>query len=273
MTSTGTSQKSKSNSAIFLDTSMPNLARIFDFIVGGTTHFEVDRQAAAKMLENLPSLRKWVRMRRAFIQEAAQILHHEGFTQFLDLASGMPSDDHLHGFAPGCRIVYSDINPVTVSYGRSLFSERENLAYIRGNGRDPKAILQAPEVLKLINLDEPVAIGLNSLQLFLTEPEAHHLAKTLFDWAPVGSKLFLVFQTHGELKMPEKYYNFLDLCRQAQLPLQLNTLKDSVEMLQPWHTSLVEPISQFLGLPDDFITEADEEGIGMAFYAAFLLKQ
>ncbi|WP_420643364.1 SAM-dependent methyltransferase [Candidatus Leptofilum sp.] len=273
MTSIGSSQKPKSNSAIFLDTSLPNMARIFDYMIGGTAHFEVDRLAAAEMLKMLPSLRKWVRLRRAFIQEAAQILRLEGFTQFLDLASGMPSDDHLHAFAPGCRIVYSDINPVSVSYGRSLFSEHDNLAYIRGNGRDPEAILQAPEVLKLINLDEPVAIGLNSLQLFLTEAQVQHLATTLFDWAPIGSKLFLVFQTHGELKMPEGYYKFLELCRQAQLPIELNTLQDSVEMLQPWHTSLVEPISQFLGLPEDFITEADQEGIGMAFYAAFLLKQ
>ena len=268
-----TQQASKSNSAIFLDTSLPNLARIFDYMVGGTSHFEVDRQAATEMLKILPSLRKWVRLRRAFIQEAAQILHKEGFTQFLDLASGMPSDDHLHAFAPGSRIVYSDINPVAVSYGRSLFAERDALAYIRGNGREPENLIRDPEVLKLIRLDEPIAIGLNSLQLFLAEPEVRHLAQTLFDWAPKGSKLFLVFQTHGDLTMPEGYYQFLDLCKQAQLPIQLNTLEESVEMLSPWHPSLVEPITQFLGLPEGFITKEEQEGIGMAFYAAFLLKQ
>lgn len=273
---TGTSQSdltSKSNSAIFLDTSLPNLARIFDYLVGGTAHFEVDRQAANEMLKILPSLRKWVRLRRAFIQEAAQILHNEGFTQFLDLASGMPSDDHLHTFAPGCHIVYSDINPVAVSYGRSLFTDREDIAYIRGNGRNPQQLIMAPEILKLIQLDKPVAIGLNSLQLFLTEPHVRHLAQTLYDWAPVGSKLFLVFQTHGELEMPESYYEFLNLCRQSQLPIELHTLENSVEMLHPWHPSLVEPITQFLGLPEDFINDADREGINMAFYAAFLLKQ
>ncbi len=273
MTYLSNSESQKSNSAIFLDTSLPNLARIFDYLVGGTTHFEADRQAAAEMLKILPSLRKWVRLRRAFIQEAAQILYHEGFTQFLDLASGMPSDDHLHAFAPGCRIVYSDINPVSVSYGRSLFDNRDNLAYIRGNGNDPEAILQAPEVLKLIHLDEPVAIGLNSLQLFLTPEQLQHLAHTLFAWAPTGSKLFLVLQTYGEISEPDSYYQFLELCRQAQLPIQLRTLQDSVDVLQPWHPSLVEPITQFLGLPEDFITEADQKGIGMAFYTAFLLKQ
>lgn len=264
---------SRSNSALFLDTSVPNLARIFDYMVGGTTHFEIDRLAAAEMLNILPSLRKWVRLRRAFIQEAAQILYSEGFTQFLDIASGMPSNDHLHTFAPGCRIVYSDINPVAVSYGRSLFEEQDDIAYIRGNGREPESIIRDPEVLKLMRPDEPVAIGLNSIQLFLTEPQVQHLAETLFEWAPVGSKLFLVFQTHGDLEMPEGYFRFLELCQQAQLPIQLSTLTNSVEMLQPWHPSLVEPITQFLGLPEDFITDADKEGIGMAFYAAFLLKQ
>ena len=131
----------------------------------------------------------------------------------------------------------------------------------------------APEVLKLIRLNEPVAIGLNGMQLFLSTEQNQHLARTLFEWAPIGSKLFLVFQTHGALRMPARYYQFLELCRQANLPIQLNTLETSVEMLQPWHPSLVEPITRFLGLPDDFITDADREGINMAFYAAFLLKQ
>ena len=261
------------NTSAFLDTTLPNVARIFDFLVGGTANFEVDRQAANEMLKRLPSLRKWVRLRRAFIQEAAQLLHREGFNQFLDLASGMPSDDHLHAIVADSRIVYSDINPVAVSYGRSLFSNQDNIAYIRGNGLEPQTLLFAPEVLKLIRLDEPVAIGLNGMQLFMTPEQMQTLAQTLYDWAPVGSKLFLVFQTHGEMDDPNGYYEFLELCRQANLPIRLHTLEASVEALKPWHPCLVEPITQFLGLPADFITDADRAGINMAFYAAFLLKQ
>ncbi len=192
----------------FLDTSLPNVARIFDYLVGGTANFEVDRQAAEEMLKMMPSLRKWVRLRRAFIQEAAQILLREGFTQFLDIASGMPSDDHLHTIVSDRRIVYSDINPVAVSYGRSLFSNHENIAYIRGNALEPETLLMAPEVLKLIHLDEPVAIGLNGVQLFIAPEQTQRLARTLHEWAPNGSKLFLVFQTHGEMQDPEGYYQF-----------------------------------------------------------------
>jgi hypothetical protein len=261
------------NTSAFLDTSLPNVARIFDHLVGGTANFEVDRQAAKEMLSMMPSLRKWVRLRRAFIQEAAQLLLQEGFVQFLDIASGMPSEDHLHTIVSDRRIVYSDINPVAVSYGRSLFGHQENIAYIRGNALEPQSILMAPEVLKLIHLDKPVAIGLNGIQLFITPEQTRHLAQALYEWAPDGSKLFLVFQTHGEMDDPKGYYEFLELCRRANLPIRLNTLEESVEILKPWHPSLVEPITQFLGLPADFITEEDRSGIDMAFYAAFFLKQ
>ncbi len=260
------------NTSAFLDTSLPNVARIFDYLVGGTANFEVDRQAANEMLKIMPSLRKWVRLRRAFIQEAAQLLRQEGFTQFLDIASGMPSDDHLHTIVADKRIVYSDVNPVAVSYGRSLFSNQENIAYIRGNALEPESILMAPEVLKLIHMEEPVAIGLNGIQLFIRPEQTQNLATTLYEWAPNGSKLFLVFQTHGEIENPEGYEEFLDLCRRANLPIRLNTLEESVEILRPWHPSLVEPITQFLGLPADFITDEDRSDINMAFYAAFFLK-
>ena len=273
MTEAHNNAPSQPSTSAFLDTSLPNVARVFDYLVGGTANFEVDRQAAEEMLKMLPSLRKWVRLRRAFIQEAAEILRLEGFKQFLDIASGMPSDDHLHKIVADSRIVYSDINPVAVSYGRSLFDKHENIAYIRGSALEAESILMAPEVLKLINQDEPVAIGLNGIQLFIDPEQTQALAKSLYDWAPEGSKLFLVFQTYGDLTEPEGYYQFLDLCKQANLPIRLHTLEDSVEMLQPWHPSLVEPITQFLGLPADFVTEADRSGIGIAFYAAFFLKQ
>ena len=258
----------------FLDASQPNLSRVFNYLTGGSAYFEADRVVAEKMLVEFPPLKKLVQLSKAFTVEAVQHLHVvEGFRQFLDLGSGIPSGDMVHQLVLDAMFVYSDINPVAVSYGRSLFSDHETIAYIRGNGREPEAIVRAPEVLKLIHMDKPVAIGLNGIQLFMPEADVRHMAQTFYEWAPAGSKLFLVFQTHGTMEEPENYYRFQDLCRQAQLPVELNTLADSVEMLDPWHPSLVEPITQFLGLPDDFITKEDGEGINMAFYAAFLLKQ
>ncbi|NKQ34180.1 MAG: hypothetical protein HF973_01040 [Chloroflexi bacterium] len=160
------------NTAAFLDTTIPNTARIFDYLAGGMSNFEVDRQAGEEMLKIIPSLRKWVRLRRAFIQEAAQRLTSDGYTQFLDLASGMPTEDHIHAFAPDARVVYSDINPVAVSYGDSLFADLVNVAYIRGNANELDQLLTAREVRRLIDREKRVAIGLNALFLFLSESES-----------------------------------------------------------------------------------------------------
>jgi SAM-dependent methyltransferase len=224
------------------------------------------------MLQFIPSLRKWVRLRRAFIQEAVQQLFAKGFRQFLDLGSGMPAEEYIHAFVPGGRIIYSDINPVAVAYGNSLFAELENVAFIQGDVREVQAILTAPAVQRQIDRRQKVAIGLNALILFLSKADNCRLAQALFEWAPPGSNLFLVFQARAGGDVPERYLRFQAMCAGAGLPVQLYTLEQNVDLLRPWRPLRIEPITEFLGLPADFITEADREGIGMSFYAAFLTK-
>jgi hypothetical protein len=260
------------STSVFLDTSTPNMARIFDYLLGGSANFEADRQAAEQMLKIIPSLRKWVRLRRAFVQEAAQVLYEEGFRQFLDLGSGLPAEDHIHIFAPEARIIYCDINPMAVSYGNSLFAELVNVKYIYGDVREIEGILTEHNVRQSMDKQEKTAIGLNSLPLFLTEDEGQTMAQALFNWAPVDSKLFLVFTTRRSGKITEKHHQMLAMSTAAGLPLRLYTIDQNIEMLNPWRVDHMEPITDFLGLPKGFITEDDREGINVSFYAAFLTK-
>lgn len=257
-------------SSIFLNTDVPNLARIFDYLAGGSINYEIDRQAAAAMLTIIPSLGKWVRLRRAFIQEAASQLHAAGFRQFLDFGSGMPANDHIHAFAPEARIVFSDLNPVAISYGQALFAGQERVAYIRGDVRQIEQVFAAPEVQQMIDRQQPVAIGLNAINLFLNEEDNRHMAQALYAWAPAGSKVFMVFQTRAEREMPAEYERFREMCRAAGLPIELHTYNQSIQMMHPWQPADIQPIVDFLALPQDFITPADETEIGLAFYAAFL---
>ncbi|MFQ5398650.1 MAG: SAM-dependent methyltransferase [Anaerolineae bacterium] len=264
---------SNSDSAIYLNTTIPNMARVFDYLLGGTANFEADRVAAEQMVQKVPSLRKWVRLRRAFIQEAAQVLRADGFMQFLDLGSGIPASDHIHASVPDAHIVYSDINPVAVSYGASLFADLENVAYIPGNVRQMDALLSSDKVRRLISLDHPVAIGLNALMLFLSPEDCKAAAETLHDWAPAGSRLFVVFQTRQSGDMPDLYDEIMGMAASAGLPMQLYPLEECIDMLSPWRIHRVESLTEFLGLPEDFITEEEREGIEMFFYAAFLEKE
>lgn len=254
----------------FLDTSRPNTARIFNYLLGGSAHFEVDRQAAQQLLSILPSLDKWVRLRHAFGLEAAYVLHEQGFRQFLDLGSGMPTDDHMHTFLPDSRIIYSDINPIAVSYGNSLFAELENVAYIHGDASKIENILQATPVRRLIDRQHKTAIGLNAVPIFLSEEINKKMSQALYDWAPDGSRIFVVLQTL-EISTPQ-YEEFLTINRKAGLPLQLYSLQQSIDMLQPWHMTRLEPVAKFLDLPQDYVSESDRASFGFAFHAAFLDK-
>lgn len=261
-----------SEAEVYLDTAVSNQARIFDYLLGGTANFEADRTAADKIVHLIPSLPKWVRLRRAFIQEAAYTLHKNGFKQFLDLGSGMPTENHLHIAVPRARIIYSDTNPVAVSYGQSLFAEFVNIDYIYGGFGQIQTLLQNPAVRRIIDRQEKVAIGLNMLPLTLNQYEINNLYQELHQWAPPGSQLFQVIQTRQPQTQAEKYEELLALSRKARCPLHIYPFDQAVALLEPWQIMEILPLTQFLGLPDGFLGDADQEGMGITFYAAFLSR-
>ncbi len=254
------------------ETPYPNAARIYDYTLGGSINFEPDRMAAEGMFKLLPSTRKWVGMLRSFIQEAAQSLHDEGYHQFLDLASGLPTQDHIHGVLPEARVVYNDIDPLTVSYGQKVLAGNPNVRYMAGDVRDLDAILSSTAVEELINLDEKVAIGFNGINVFLTPEEIQHIAQTLYDWAPAGTKLFLNYETRNPDKTTPEFEQFLGMFAATGSPMHLHSLEQNLEWMKPWQVEKVAPVHEYLGLPADHITEADREGVDLMFYAAVMTK-
>lgn len=255
---------------IYLDTAVPNQARIFDYLLGGASNFEADRTAADKIVQIIPSLPKWVRLRRAFVQEAAYMLYKKGFRQFLDLGSGMPTENHLHVAVPRASIVYSDTNPVAVSYGQSLFAEFVNIDYIYGGFGQIQELLQNPAVRRIIDRQEKVAIGLNMLPLTLNQHEISKLNQELHHWAPPGSQIFQVIQTRNPQTQPEKYEKLLALSKKNRCPMYIYPFDQAITLLEPWQPLEILLLTQFLGLPDDFLNESDQEDMDITFYAAFL---
>lgn len=85
----------------------------------------------------------------------------EGITQFLDIGSGLPTNQNVHEVAqrvnPDSRVGYVDIDPVVVSHAQALLSGRQTTA-IRGDVCRPDDILGSPEVGRLIDFRQPVAV-------------------------------------------------------------------------------------------------------------------
>ncbi|HUI69338.1 MAG TPA: SAM-dependent methyltransferase, partial [Spirochaetia bacterium] len=82
------------------DTSQPNAGRIYDFLLGGNHNFEIDRITAEGLIKAVPTMPQWVRLIRWFLNEAVHRLVEEGFTCFIDFASGLPTVDHIHHMVP-----------------------------------------------------------------------------------------------------------------------------------------------------------------------------
>lgn len=254
------------------ESEFPNAARIYDYILGGALNNEADRQAAEYMVSLLPSTRKWVRMLRVFLQKAARDLYAEGFTQFLDLGAGLPTEDHIHRVAPSATVVYVDSDPVTVQEGQRILADLPNAHYLAGNALDIEAILNSPTVQQTIDRSRKVAIGLSGMLVFFTREQVEPLARTLYDWAPPGSKLYSTFETKNTSKSTPAWEQFLGVFTATGSPYYIMSLQENIEMLRPWQPTLIQPLADYLGYPAGYITEADREGLELEFHAALLEK-
>ena len=85
------------------DAEAPNAARIYNYTLGGSHYRPADQAAAEYMFSLVPSTPKWVRMLRDFLQQAARQLWDEGITHFIDFASGLPTQDHIHHVLPEAK--------------------------------------------------------------------------------------------------------------------------------------------------------------------------
>src|SRR5712671_249572 len=107
------------------DTSVPNVSRMYNYLLGGKDNFPADRAAVSKILEIEPGAAAAARQNRDFLRRAVRFLAGEaGIRQFLDIGAGLPAAGSVHevaqSAAPASRVVYADNDPVVLSHGRAL---------------------------------------------------------------------------------------------------------------------------------------------------------
>lgn len=179
-----------------VDTQKASIARVYDYWLGGTHNFLADRDAARALIAIGPNARGFARENRAFGRRAVRFLAGAGVRQFLDLGSGIPTQGNVHEIAqqaaPGARVVYGDIDPVAVAHSRAILTGNASTGVIEADVRDPEKILAHPEVQRLIDFTEPVALLLAAVMHFVTDAEdPWQIARTLLDALAPGSYLVL----------------------------------------------------------------------------------
>jgi hypothetical protein len=173
----------------------PNVARIYDYLLGGKDHFAADREAAQRLIAALPNAAAVARANRAFLAAAVRQAARAGIAQYLDIGAGLPTSPSVHECAreiiPGARVAYVDSDPAAVAQARALLAAGDGVIATEGDARDPEAILASPALAGVIDLTEPVGLLLVSVLHFVTAGEADMIVGTFRQRMAAGSYLII----------------------------------------------------------------------------------
>jgi hypothetical protein len=186
-----------------IDTTTPNVARIYDFLLGGKDNFAADREAAGQLLAAIPDVAAIARDNRSFLGRVVRYLTGQaGIRQFLDLGGGLPTQANVHelaqGVGPDVRVVYVDNDPVVASHGRALLVSRDRVAMVLADLRDPASVRQHPDVAGLLDWNQPIAVLCTSTLHFVADEDGpHQIIAAYRDYLAPGSYLAI---THGTME-------------------------------------------------------------------------
>jgi len=245
-----------------IDTTIPNVARIYDFLLGGKDNFAADRAAAQDFLAVIPDIAEIAADNRAFLARAVRYLAAEaGIRQFLDLGGGLPTRSNVHQIAqevaPGARVAYVDYDPVVVGHGEELLANGPDVAMAHADLTRPAVVLDHPQVRRVLDLSQPLALICTATLYFVPdEARPHAVIAEYRDRLAAGSYLVI---SHAAADTPgggpsgaaEEAEQATGVYRQASAQLHLRTLNDIRRFFDGFE--LVEPgvvwLSQWRPVP------------------------
>jgi hypothetical protein len=150
----------------------PSPARIYDYMLRGTHHFDVDAVAGERLLSAVPELRDCAWSNRGFHQRAAAWIAKQGVKQFLDIGSGLPTVGNTHEVVskihPGARVVYVDNDPMVKLHSEGIV-DPDRVSVLCADLRDPDSILAHPAVRELIDPAEPTGLLMTAVLMFVAD--------------------------------------------------------------------------------------------------------
>ena len=248
-----------------VDISRPSAARVYDYYLGGTHNFEVDRRMADQAITMWPELPMMMQANRAFLGRAVHYLGSQGVTQFVDIGSGIPTAGNVHELVhrdnPDGKVVYVDNDPVAVAHSRAILSGTAGAIVVEADLRDGPTLFANPKVRALIDFGQPVALLLVALLHFVGDDhDPYGAVRRILDLLAPGSYLVVSHaSSDGQEELASEHQ---ELYRRTPTPMTMRTGEqiagffDGLDMVPP---GLV-PIS--LWHPDDGDAVADGPAIG-----------
>ncbi|MFG2250787.1 SAM-dependent methyltransferase [Spirillospora sp. NPDC048823] len=227
-----------------IDTSVPHVARIWNYWLGGKDNYPVDREVGDQILGMLPDVARLARASRLFLNRVVWHLAAEaGVRQFIDIGTGLPTVDNTHEVAqrvaPESRIVYVDNDPLVLEHAKMLLTSTPEgmTTYVHADLRDPGRILES--AAEILDFGRPIAVTMMGILEFITDDdEAYAIVRRLLDALPSGSYLAMYDGTnvvHGAAS--DRIVEVWNATGNARLvlrtPEQIERFFDGLEILEP----------------------------------------
>jgi len=226
-------------------------------VLDGTQNFEVDRQTADALLKIVPSVRTTARLNRWFLQLAASKWAEEGQSRVLDLGSALPTQGYFNEYMPEARILFSDIDALSVEYGQEILKDQPNMRYVQGDVREPGPLLDA--AAQFFGSERRIAIGFIGICYFMSDEEIRRLMRELHAFCAPGSVLaasYFLFQPMADdSPTAELLRNYRQMVKAT---IYLRTPKQMAELLAPWRVVAEDSLENWLSIQDP-LSEKDHE--------------
>jgi hypothetical protein len=231
-----------------IDTSVATPARVLDYLAGGDSNFEADRQLADALGDTLPggvdTARAAVRALSSFVTRTVRHLaREEGIGQFLNVGSAIPTARKIHEVAqqaaPGSRFVYVGDDPVVLAHAHSLRGSAPDgaSAYVHGDVRDPEAIVH--HAAETLDLARPVAVMLVTTLNFVTDADdPAGIVDRLMRDLPPGSCLTIAHASHdfgaeGMIETAERLDKALSQTYVLRSRAEIARFFDGLDIIEP----------------------------------------
>ncbi|HYQ69435.1 SAM-dependent methyltransferase [Actinophytocola sp.] len=179
----------------------PSVARVYDFLLGGSAYWAMDRSFASRILDQFPEFRDIAKANRMLVHRVVRHLVRLGVRQFVDIGSGMFSTENTHqianGVAPDTKVVYVDNDGVAVAHAEILLDQEgdpDRHVVVNADLRSPDELWRRVRSTCVLDWDEPVAVLMfSALHSLPPEPGEQDPAVALMaryrELIPVGSYL------------------------------------------------------------------------------------
>lgn len=226
-----------------VDNETPNVARVYDYYLGGGANFKPDRDFAKKVLTLVPEARLFATSNRRFQARALEHVAEAGVTQFLDLGSGIPTARPTHEVVrethPHARVAYVENEPVAVAHSRQLIGDDPNSLVVAANLEDTDTVLDAAGAL--LDFTKPVCVMMLAILHFIRDEDTdpRRIVASYAAAVPQGSWLVLS-HTAADGPMAERinaaaehYTGASSQGAQTRTRSEVANLVDGFELVEP----------------------------------------